>query len=112
MKTPEALPLHSVLHDEIKPDLVLGADLVFDPDLIPALVGTLCIAMQHGAEALIALTVRNEDTFSKFLHAAEQSLSVLDLDVHLDNNVFFGVLGSHLDSKMDVKIFKLRRNEL
>jgi len=111
LETPEALPLRSVLHDEIKPDLVLGADLVFDPDLIPALVGTLRIAMQHGAEALIALTVRNEDTFSKFIHAAEQSLSLLDLDVHLDNTMFFGMLKGHLDGEMDVKIFKLSRKE-
>jgi hypothetical protein len=50
---------------------------VFDPDLIPALVGTLNIALQFGTEALIALTIRNEDTFSKFLHSAGAYVAVL-----------------------------------
>lgn len=43
---------------------------VFDPSLVPALVGTLRIALQSGAEALIALTVRNENTLANFLNAA------------------------------------------
>jgi hypothetical protein len=43
---------------------------VFDPYLIPALVGTLHISLQHGADAFIALTVRNEDTLSQFLRTA------------------------------------------
>lgn len=43
---------------------------VFDPALIHALVATLHIALERGAEALIALTVRNEDTLSKFLYTA------------------------------------------
>ncbi|KIM88688.1 hypothetical protein PILCRDRAFT_2883 [Piloderma croceum F 1598] len=101
-------PLRSILHEEIKPDLILGADLVFDPCLIPALVGTLHISLQHGADAFIALTVRNEDTVSQFLHAAEQSLSVLDLDVHFDKRIFLGVSEGQLDNEIDVKVFKMR----
>jgi len=103
----EALPLGSLLHDEIKADLVLGADLVFDPSLIPALVGTLRIALQHGAVALIALTVRNQDTLTEFISAAEKSLSVRDLDVHLDKTMF--VSERYLDREMHVKIFRMRK---
>jgi len=84
---------------------------VFDPGLVPALVGTLLVALQHGADALIALTVRNKDTLTKFVHAAEQTLSVLDLGVHVDKRVFLGMSEGHLDSEMDVKIFKMRMKE-
>jgi hypothetical protein len=38
----------------------------------------------------------------------EQSLSVLDLDVHFDKRIFLGVSEGQLDNKIDVKIFKMR----
>jgi len=101
-------PLRSILHDEIKPNLILGADLVFDPYLIPALVGTLHISLQHGADAFIALTVRNEDTLSQFLRTAEQSLWVLDLDVHFDKRIFLSVSEGQLDDRINVKVFQMR----
>jgi len=94
---------------EIESDLVLGADLVFDPNLIPALVGTLNIALRSGAEALIALTVRNEDTLAKFLTVAEQSLEVEDLCVRLNGDIFIGTTQGQLDSNMKVKIFRMSR---
>ena len=83
----------ALIHQKIAPDIILGADVVcaipflceisiqllnqaFDPSVIPALVGTLKIALQTytGAPckqpkvALIALTVRNKDTFEQFLN--------------------------------------------
>lgn len=67
-------PLKSMLMEEVRADVIIGADLVFDPNLIPALVGTLSIALAMGtAEALIALTVRNEATLRAFLDAAGMS---------------------------------------
>jgi len=80
---------------------------VFDPNLIPALVGTLNIALRSGAEALIALTVRNEDTLAKFLTLAEQSLKVEDLRVRLNGDIFIGTTQGQLDSNMEVKIFRM-----
>ena len=38
----------------------------------------------------------------------EQSLSVQDLDVHMDKKMFFGMSEGYLDSEMNVKIFKLK----
>jgi len=46
---------------------------VFDPQLIPSLVGTLRIALQPSKSSrkakvsIIALTMRNEDTLKRFL---------------------------------------------
>jgi hypothetical protein len=42
---------------------------------VPALVGTLCLALQASQQsakkmALVALTLRNEDTFAEFLQTA------------------------------------------
>ncbi|KAF8973487.1 hypothetical protein BDZ97DRAFT_1911974 [Flammula alnicola] len=39
-------PLAALIHEQIDPELILGADVNFDPFLIPALVGTLKIALQ------------------------------------------------------------------
>lgn len=86
----------ALIHQKIIPDIILGADVVcaipflcefsicynnylnqaFDPSVIPALVGTLKIALQTYTDApckqskvaLIALTVRNTDTFEQFLN--------------------------------------------
>ena len=59
---------------------------MFDPSLIPGLVGTLRIALQLGADGLIALTVRNKDTLSQFLRTA----GVFDVLLHgvLNHDIF------------------------
>ncbi|KAJ3830332.1 putative methyltransferase-domain-containing protein [Lentinula raphanica] len=65
--------LKTLLRDEIKPDIILGADIVFDPALVPPLVALIRLALQLGSEsntqglALIALTIRNPETFQYFL---------------------------------------------
>ncbi|KAH9949381.1 hypothetical protein B0H21DRAFT_131633 [Amylocystis lapponica] len=80
--------LHAFL-TRVNPDVIMGADVVYDPSIIPALVSSLRLAMsanvdgeptpKHAVVAYIALTVRNEDTFAQFLRAAEQYLTVEEL---------------------------------
>lgn len=104
-------PLESRLVDflgETEAELVLGADIVcsyimstvvpplgpdaiwkvYHPDLIPALLGTLKLALntttsETGSEsskpkgALLALTVRNEETMQSFLGALGKGFSVV-----------------------------------
>ncbi|KAG8219426.1 putative methyltransferase-domain-containing protein [Butyriboletus roseoflavus] len=55
--------------NETKVDIVLGADIVFDPVLVPPLVKTIFLALssEHTRLAFIALTVRNEETLKYFL---------------------------------------------
>ncbi|KAJ6541859.1 hypothetical protein B0H19DRAFT_958647 [Mycena capillaripes] len=69
-------PLTSLLHDELDPDLILGADIVFDPALIPPLVAVLRLALRPSSRpksALIALTVRNPTTMQKFVYAVKSA---------------------------------------
>lgn len=57
--------------DTISPTLILGADIIFDPDIIPALVSTIKAALYCGhhsnSTALIASTIRNAATYQTFL---------------------------------------------
>ena len=80
----------------IYPDVVLGADIVFDTTVIPSLVGyiiiilevlitydqvtTLGLLLSPSCEAFIACTVRNEDTHNFFL---DRSTRLLHLHMHL-----------------------------
>lgn len=62
----------------IDADVILGADIVFDPQLIPALVTTLSAALRQSSsrsvkrEAFVALTLRNSGTVALFLRTAGQ----------------------------------------
>lgn len=91
------------------------------------MVGTLKIALRSGVEALIALTVRNEDTLASFLTTAgmslagthvpvndalcclepDKSLKVEELCVQLNNSVFLGMSEGQLDSGMEVRMFRI-----
>ncbi|KAF7971405.1 hypothetical protein HWV62_21252 [Athelia sp. TMB] len=93
--------------EEVQADIVLGADLVFDPSLIPALVGTLRIAVQKG-HALVALTVRNSETLRAFIEAAEKDLIVEELHLQFACTMFVNT-ASMVDNGMDVKIFLLNK---
>jgi len=55
--------------DEVgfSPDIVLGADIVFDTRIIPDLVRTLAKLLERGAKAIIASTIRREETYEFFL---------------------------------------------
>ena len=67
----------------VEADVVLGADLLYDPGVIPDLVRLISHARDPAgapAEALIATAVRNEATLAKFLAAAGAAgLEVEDL---------------------------------
>jgi len=72
---------------EADPDVVLGADIVYDPSIIPPLIATLHLAIsakrstrRYPASAVLALTVRRPETFRHFLNAAEKVFTVTGLD--------------------------------
>ena len=53
---------------DLKADIILGADIVFDPDLIPSLVTTIRILLSRTDQglAVIVCCVRNTETFALF----------------------------------------------
>ncbi|KZT30931.1 hypothetical protein NEOLEDRAFT_1159994 [Neolentinus lepideus HHB14362 ss-1] len=74
------------LFENINADVILGADLVFDPDLILALVETIAVALQESSSgssrtktAILALTVRNQDTFDTFERLTSQYFHLHEL---------------------------------
>ncbi|KAF9074982.1 hypothetical protein BDP27DRAFT_1287196 [Rhodocollybia butyracea] len=95
---PDVGPLEALLQDEIDPDIVLGADIVrftfhccryhrflqvFDPTLVLPLIALITLALQPGCShktqkfAIIALTVRNTETFQLFLDCAQEKGLIL-----------------------------------
>lgn len=60
--------------EKLRPEVVLAADVVFDPSLFPALCSVLKRLLQPHSNgkmpyALITTTVRNQETFRQFLKA-------------------------------------------
>ncbi|XP_012277909.1 protein-lysine N-methyltransferase EEF2KMT isoform X2 [Orussus abietinus] len=56
----------------ITPDVILAADVVYDYDIIPALIQALTFFLSRSnCYAVIAITNRNEDTISRFLDQLE-----------------------------------------
>ncbi|KAI0304591.1 putative methyltransferase-domain-containing protein [Russula brevipes] len=77
---PDRVPSVQASLNKIKPDLVLGADILYHPDMIAPFLATLNIALQAskspaGGTAYVALTVRNADLLSAFLLAQCGSIS-------------------------------------
>ncbi|KAK0246172.1 hypothetical protein EDD85DRAFT_1017152 [Armillaria nabsnona] len=102
------------IQQEIDADLIIGADIVFDPSLIPALMATLSLALDPGPEirqkvALIALTIRNGDTYATFRATAQQyNLVISDLECPRTNSFFLNIVNRRADlEKQDVKIMKV-----
>ncbi|XP_072943687.1 putative protein N-methyltransferase FAM86B1 [Epargyreus clarus] len=62
------------LSDEIIPDILIGADIVYDPTIIPALCNVIntFFKKNNNLEVYIASVVRNEETFTKFLEALDK----------------------------------------
>ncbi|OJJ96143.1 hypothetical protein ASPACDRAFT_46906 [Aspergillus aculeatus ATCC 16872] len=58
---------------DLKFDVALGADLIYDVDLVPLLVATIQdLFTNYGLQQfIISATLRNEDTFRTFLRACE-----------------------------------------
>ncbi|QRV83438.1 ubiquitin family protein [Ceratobasidium sp. AG-Ba] len=68
--------VHAIL-DEVDADVVLAADVVYDPSIIPPLTRTLRLALDRpvsGSSSLrvayVALTLRREETFAGFMKSA------------------------------------------
>lgn len=53
------------------------SDLVFDPTMVPALVGAISKLLTRGGVAYIASTIRNPDTHRGFLLELCEILSLL-----------------------------------
>jgi len=105
----------ALIHQKIEPDIILGADVAFDPSVIPALVRTLKIALQTFDNtpwkqpnfALIALMIRNKDTFEQFLnHTRESALHLEDLELGFHVPSFLETV-EDIESCQNVKIFRI-----
>ncbi|KAG7099775.1 hypothetical protein E1B28_001587 [Marasmius oreades] len=94
---------------ECDPDLVLGADIVFDPTLIEPLVALLSQLLRRkdrGRMSIIALTVRKEETYRGFLTAVqERGMTVEELSFERNSEMFIETIEGQ--AARDVRILKL-----
>jgi len=98
--------------DNVGPDLILGADILYHPDMIAPFLTTLNIALHAskslaGGIAYLALTVRNVDLFNAFIfELANHNLSAEELPaINPDSNVSFVVQSDGADQ--EVRVFKI-----
>ncbi|KAF9225355.1 hypothetical protein BS17DRAFT_751056 [Gyrodon lividus] len=91
-------------------DIILGADIVFDPVLVPPLVGTLCLALSFECTrlAIIALTVRNEETLAYFINEIRKVLKIEEVDSTVTNHLPLET-SDQVDAGLQVKIFRITR---
>ncbi|KAH9849275.1 hypothetical protein C2E23DRAFT_870795 [Lenzites betulinus] len=112
---PQGSSFARALFDQAQPDVILGADVVYDPSIIPPLIDTLVLALArpnrgNRRKAYIALTQRNEETLLQFVRQAEERLSVEIVTTSLAaDNIFTSSaeLGQSASAQV-VKIFKLQ----
>ncbi|KAF8625666.1 hypothetical protein AX15_005245 [Amanita polypyramis BW_CC] len=98
---------------ETNADLIVGADIVFDPSLIPALVGMLKLSLSipvkdltFSKKALIALTIRNADTMAAFVNSVKDSnLKIDEIELRYQRVPFVHSVSLDMDSP--VKIFQI-----
>lgn len=66
-------------------DVVLAADVTYDKELIPSLVGTLeeLVGMFPHITILIAATERNQETFQAFVEVCQKNFTVDEIDFTL-----------------------------
>ncbi|EJT45894.1 hypothetical protein A1Q2_05781 [Trichosporon asahii var. asahii CBS 8904] len=57
--------------EEAKGRDIVAADVIYDPDIVPLLVDALSALLEDGRQAILAATVRNEDTFKLFLQRCD-----------------------------------------
>ena len=67
---------------EAVPDLVIGADIVFDTTVIPYLVKTISNFVRSGANALLANCIRDEATDDAFAKELDKAGLKYDRSVH------------------------------
>ncbi|KJA28651.1 hypothetical protein HYPSUDRAFT_177918 [Hypholoma sublateritium FD-334 SS-4] len=98
----------TIINDDINPDLILGADVAYDPSLIPPLVGTLKVALHHSLRpAIIAITLRNEETWNYFFSSvASASLHVEEITTGFDRPSFWETVENQ-DMYWVVKLFRI-----
>ncbi|CED84541.1 Predicted methyltransferase [Phaffia rhodozyma] len=119
------------LVDRIDPGLVIAADVVYDPSIIPPLIATLSHLLQPRSHsqpqmqtrineptpappfekkvaAIIASTVRNENTFDLFIKAArEANLRPTSIDISSLRPIFWGCgEGGGSTDSADVRIVR------
>ncbi|KAI9460476.1 hypothetical protein BJY52DRAFT_1168427, partial [Lactarius psammicola] len=98
--------------DNVGPDLILGADILYHPDTIAPFLTTLNIALHAakspaGGIAYLALTVRNVDLLNTFfLTLANHNLSAEELPtINPDSSVSFVVQSE--GTEQEVRILKI-----
>lgn len=98
--------------DNVGPDLILGADILYHPDMVAPFLTTLNIALHAskspaGGIAYLALTVRNADLLNTFLFAlANHNLSAEELlIINTDSSVSFVVQSEGADP--EVRVLKI-----
>lgn len=93
-------------------EIILGADVVFDPAMVPPLVATLSVALSQGRAhvALIGITVRNQATISYFLQEIEKALMVVEVQ-HTMEDGFISLTLDRVDAELEVKILKITKAE-
>ncbi|KAH0837947.1 hypothetical protein J3R83DRAFT_6182 [Lanmaoa asiatica] len=95
---------------EAKVDIVLGADIVFDPMLVPPLVKTISFALSSKRTriAFIALTVRNGETLRYFLDEIGKVLKTEEVAQDITGDLLLQI-PDQVDAELEVKIFKVTR---
>jgi predicted nicotinamide N-methyase len=75
--------------EDLSPDVVIGADIVFDEDLLPPLVETirLCLDVDKPCSAYIAGVVRNDKTSESFVRQLKSQNLKVEIDI-LDHSPF------------------------
>ncbi|GFP81135.1 putative uncharacterized protein ddb_g0277003 [Phtheirospermum japonicum] len=121
------LPWESASEDDIRrfaPDIILGADIIYDPTCLPHLVRVLVALLKHDREfdssqgnetsngsvegrvAYIASVIRNIDTFNCFLALTEQAnLVITDLTEKTKVSNFLPYLRSY--QRSTIRLFKI-----
>ncbi|KAF8323246.1 hypothetical protein DL93DRAFT_669277 [Clavulina sp. PMI_390] len=97
------------------PDLIIGADIVFDPSLIEPLVETLWVLSKRpqgavGPSITIALSVRRESTIAEFVDTSKRrGFAVDEIKWNLPSQrLFSGAWEGEADAKgVDIKLFRL-----
>ncbi|XP_057764184.1 uncharacterized protein LOC130985297 [Salvia miltiorrhiza] len=110
------LPWESASEDDLHcfaPDVILGADVIYDPSCLPHLVRVLSALLKHERLcrekrpiAYIASVIRNIETFNYFLGLAERAnLVVTDLTEMIKVSNFLPYLRSY--DRPSIKMFRI-----
>ncbi|EJU04695.1 hypothetical protein DACRYDRAFT_114049 [Dacryopinax primogenitus] len=88
-----SLPEVEAQMQQMKPDVVIACDVVFDTSIVPDLVKALRLTLGTAGACWVAGAIRNEETTNAFIREAEnQGLRVRDTDWAFgdDERVFLG----------------------